>query len=78
MASITVRNLSEELIGRLKAQAKRNGRAMEAEVRSILEREVMDRRLLLDVIEAELELQSEPTSPKQVDAWIRRSRERAG
>ncbi len=40
MAQLLVRGLKPEVVERLKAQAKRNGRSTEAEVRSILEREV--------------------------------------
>jgi plasmid stability protein len=37
MSQILVRNLSPETVDRLKAQAKRNKRSLEAEVRSILD-----------------------------------------
>ena len=36
MAAISVRDLNEEVVARLKVQAARHGRSMEAEVRAIL------------------------------------------
>jgi plasmid stability protein len=37
MATLTIRNLSDELRGRLRVRAARHGRSMEAEVRAILD-----------------------------------------
>ena len=37
MAQILVRNLDERIVNRLKARARRNGRSLQAEVRTILE-----------------------------------------
>jgi len=37
MAQILVRNLDEKVVGRLKRQAKRNGRSLQSEVKMILE-----------------------------------------
>lgn len=76
MGSITVRNLPDRVIRKLKQLAKQNRSSMEAEVRKILQREVMDRGLLLDVIKTDLDRQPEATTTEQVDAWIRESRER--
>jgi plasmid stability protein len=39
MSQILVRGLSEEAVGQLKRRAKRHGRSLQAEVRSILEEE---------------------------------------
>ncbi|MGH7048880.1 MAG: FitA-like ribbon-helix-helix domain-containing protein [Stellaceae bacterium] len=41
MASLSVRNLDEDLLIRLKRRAARHGRSAEAEVRDILRRELM-------------------------------------
>ncbi|WEK61451.1 MAG: hypothetical protein P0Y60_01430 [Candidatus Microbacterium colombiense] len=40
MATVTIRNLSDEVVAALKARAKRNSRSMEAEVRELLLRSV--------------------------------------
>lgn len=37
MAQILVRNLDEETVGRLKRQAKRNGRSLQSEVKILIE-----------------------------------------
>jgi plasmid stability protein len=36
MATLTIRNLEDEVVGALKARAKRNHRSLEAEVRELL------------------------------------------
>ena len=36
MATLTIRNLEEEVVAALKARAKRNHRSLEAEVRAVL------------------------------------------
>lgn len=40
MATLTIRNLDDDLMENLKKQAKRNGRSVEAEVRRILQQNV--------------------------------------
>lgn len=45
MATITVRDLDEEVRSRLRVRAAENGRSMEAEVRAILEEAVRPSRL---------------------------------
>lgn len=45
MATITIRKLDPAVVDTLKARAAENGRSMEEEARTILSREVMDRRL---------------------------------
>ena len=48
MANVTIRNLDDEVVARLKARAKANNRSLEAELRDILTRstESMTRREL--------------------------------
>ncbi len=43
MASITVRNLDDDVVERLKYKAKQNGRSLEAEVRELL-KQAADRK----------------------------------
>jgi plasmid stability protein len=40
MASLTIRNLDDDLLARLERRAARHGRSAEAEVRDILQREL--------------------------------------
>lgn len=42
MATVTIRNLSDEVVDALKERARRNSRSMEAEVRELLTRSVND------------------------------------
>ena len=76
MASVTVRNLDAQVVRTLKAQARRNRRSMEAEVRAILEEASMDRADLLDWMDAETARQARPTTPEEVEGWVRATRSR--
>ncbi len=49
---------------------------MEAEIRDMLEKEVMDRQLLFRLIEEEVRDQPRATTAEEVDRWIRSSPER--
>jgi plasmid stability protein len=44
MATLVIRNLSDDLLGRLEIRAARNGRSIEAEARTILEAAVAEPR----------------------------------
>lgn len=41
MANVTVRNIDDEIIDRLKAQARANHRSLEGEIRHVLARQVL-------------------------------------
>ena len=41
MANVTIRNIDEQTIARLKTRAARNGRSLQAELQQILERAAM-------------------------------------
>jgi plasmid stability protein len=58
MATLSIRNLSDEVHRRLRVRAAEHGRSMEAEARAILE-EVCDRR-------------DEPLSKEEIDQRVRR------
>lgn len=49
---------------------------MEAEIREILQKEVVDRQLLFRLIEKEVGSQKRATTADEVNRWIRSSRER--
>jgi plasmid stability protein len=53
MATLTIRNLDDAVVDRLKAQAKANNRSLEAEARTILEGRVpvIDRKALLERVD---------------------------
>ncbi len=48
MATVTIRNLDDEVVNSLKAKAKENGRSLEAELREILARASQSRKPTLD------------------------------
>ncbi|MBD3758943.1 MAG: Arc family DNA-binding protein [Microbacterium hominis] len=52
MATITVRNLDEDVRRRLQQRAARNGRSMESEARAILGAAVSERGLVVDWVDA--------------------------
>jgi plasmid stability protein len=52
MPTITVRNVPPKVVQSLKMLAKRHNRSMEQEVRDLLEGYVVERRAILDQIEA--------------------------
>ncbi len=70
MATLTVRNLPDETIRRLKEMAARNRRSMEQEVRSLLESVSLDRVSACHRIEQAWADQSRPTTAEEVDRWL--------
>ena len=74
MATLTVRNLPDEVIQRLKEIAARNRRSMEQEVRSLLESVSLDRVSACRRIEQAWADQSRSTTAEEVDRWVELSR----
>jgi len=78
MATLTIRNLDDAVVERLKAQAKANNRSLEAEARTILEGRVpvIDRKALLAHVDRIAAMT--PKDVKQTDStiWIREDRDR--
>ncbi len=70
MATLTVRNLSPEVVRALKALARRHRRSMEQEVREILELQVGDRLSAVQQIERSWERQVRRPSAEEIDSWI--------
>ena len=52
MANLTIRNLDDGVVASLKAQAKRNNRSLEAELRQVLTRVAKQRERLSAFVEA--------------------------
>jgi plasmid stability protein len=76
MASITIRNLSSDIVENLKTLAASNRRSMEQEAREILAYRLTPRHKLLDEIQAKW-TDFPPPSVQDVQKWIdsgRRSR----
>ena len=70
MPTITVRNVPVRVVQLLKALAKRHNRSMEQEVRDLLEGYVVERRAILDQIEAGWQAQTRRPTAAEVDSWM--------
>jgi plasmid stability protein len=73
MATITVRNIPEEVITLIKNRARRNKRSMEQEIRTILSEVVLDREGAMERIESLWRQQKRSISKEEIDAWLRQS-----
>jgi len=69
MATLTIRNLADDVISRLKESANRNRRSMEQEVREFLRQRFASREELAARIRNRWAT-SPPVRAEQVDAWI--------
>lgn len=74
MATLTVRNLSDDLVERIRRSASRGGRSMEGEVRRLLEERYGSRAEVLSRIEERWRRQPTATAD-EIDAWIAEGRE---
>jgi len=70
MATITVRNLSERVVRKIKERAARSGRSMEQEVREILESVTVEREWVCRQIEESWKRQKRPTTAEEIQGWI--------
>ncbi len=70
MATVTIRNLPDDMIQRLKERAKRNGRSMEQEAREILSQRLAARSELLNTMRARWPDITYRPSASQVNEWI--------
>ena len=78
MGDLTIRNLHDDVIDRLKAQAKANERSLEGEVRHLLTREVTSHRETVEFLARADSLAATTTGTKQTDSTklIREDRNR--
>ena len=75
MPTLTIRNVRPAVVKQIKARAKRNRHSMEQEVRDVLEAQFIDRRTVLDAIEASWKDQTRPTTAQEIKEWIQVGRE---
>lgn len=73
MATITIRNLPDDLVKRIKAAAARNGSSMEQEVRELLRQHYPSRSEIWARVR-ERSAQFPPTTAEEIDAWIESGR----
>ena len=74
MPTLTIRNVPAKVVRALKAQAERNRRSMEQEVRELIEAHVGDRTSAIAQIERAWALQKRKPTPGEVEAWLREGR----
>ena len=77
MATLTIRNLPERTVDRLKKRAQAHHRSMEQEVRELLEMKLRERSDALERIEVRWERLTAPAKA-DVDQWLAESRTRTG
>lgn len=70
MATLTIRNVPQRVVRRLKMLARRHNSSMEQEVRDLLEQHSQERASVLKQIEASWEHQGRRPTAAEVDAWI--------
>ena len=70
MPTLTIRNVPPQTGKSLKALARRRHRSMEQEVRELLESHVVERRSVLEQIEAGWARQARRPTAAEIDAWI--------
>lgn len=68
MATLTIRNLPDDLVDRLKETAARHGRSMEQEVRLLLQTRYTERSELLGKVRGRWDDAVAPT-PDEVQHW---------
>jgi plasmid stability protein len=74
MPTLTIRNVPAKVVRALKAQAKRNRRSMEQEVRELIEARVGDRASAIAQIKRAWASQKRSPTATEVEAWIREGR----
>lgn len=70
MANVTVRNIDDDVIACLKAQAKANHRSLEGEIRHLLERQVLRHTRLEDFRERTASLGALDADRPQTDSVL--------
>lgn len=70
MPTLTIRKVPTKTIRSLKALARRRRRSMEQELRELLEEHVVERRSVLEQIEAGWARQTRRPTAAEVDTWM--------
>lgn len=74
MPTVTIRNVPEGVLRRLKALARINHRSMEEELRRLIASKVVDRLSALRQIDESVMKQRRRPKREEVDSWLRASR----
>jgi plasmid stability protein len=75
VATLTIRNVPQRVVRRLKALAKRHNASMEQVVRDLLEEYAGERSSVLKQIEASWERQMRRPGADEIDSWITAGRD---
>lgn len=75
MATLTIRNVPQRVVRRLKTLARRHNTSMEQEVRDLLEEYASDRVSVLKQVEASWQRQGRRPSAAEIDTWIASGRD---
>jgi chromosome segregation and condensation protein ScpB len=70
VATLTIRDVPQRTVRRLKAFAKRQNVSMEQAVRNLLEEHTGDRSVVLEEIERSWERQTSRPKAEEIDSWI--------
>jgi plasmid stability protein len=70
VATLTIRNVPQRVVRRLKAIAKRRNVSMEQAVRELLEERAGGRTVVLEEIERSWERQAGRPKVEEIDSWI--------
>ena len=70
MANLTIRNVPQRVVRRLKTLAKRQNMSMEQVVRDLLDEYAGERSSVLKQVEASWQRQARRPSAQEIDAWI--------
>jgi plasmid stability protein len=74
MPTLTIRNVPVKVVRALKAQAERNRRSMEQEVREIIAAQVGDRASAIAQIERAWASQKRSPTAGEIEDWLREGR----
>lgn len=69
MATLTIRNVPEDVVERLKRVAKNKGRSMEQELRELLQARYPSRAQVLEDVRERWKTLP-PVSAEEIDSWI--------
>jgi plasmid stability protein len=75
MATLTIRNVPQRVVRRLKSLARQQDSSMEQLVRDLLEQHAGDRASVLRQIEASYERQARRPTAEEIDDWISNGRD---
>jgi plasmid stability protein len=77
MATLTIRDVPQRTVRRLKALAKRQNVSMEQAVRDLLEEHTGERSAVLRQIESSWQRQARRPTAEEIDSWIEVGRNRS-